>query len=227
MWKFLTQDISSGGLFIRTDDPKGNRKLLDLRLQLLPSGEWLETRAVVVHSLARARADERGTAPGMGLQFFSFDGDKRKLWDGYVDLLVKKYHSGTIDVRPVSPHVDAVRRKHPRRLGHLHLTVTNVAPLLRVITKDLSLGGVFVFSDDLPTIGKSVFLEAEDPKTLSGVTLSGRVVRTVDKGPGKGFGVQFVDTPIDQRERLMCFVPLVTLTSDEVTVDDDDRPPFS
>lgn len=217
---YLTHDVSISGIFVRTDVPQPLRKLISLKVQLLPSDQSIEYDAVVVHSIAAGAALEQGLVPGMGLQLYRLDKSVRGLWEGYVGLLVRKFAEGEAHVEAPDDQVDPVRRQHRRFATQIHMTVTNLAPFMRVLSKDVSLGGVFLFSDKLLEVGQPVELHALKGDTNQEVHLRGEVARVVPNGPSKGFGVQFEKLEEDEEFDIKVFVPMIALDERDVTIEE-------
>jgi len=222
---YLTHDVSISGIFVRTDVPQPLRKLISLKVQLLPSDQSIEYDAVVVHSIAAGAALEQGLVPGMGLQLYRLENNVRGLWEGYVSLLLRKFQEGEAGAELPENQVDPVRRKHKRFATQFHMTVTNLAPFMRVLSKDVSLGGVFLFSDTLLDVGQPVELHARKEDTGQEVHLHGEVARVVPNGPSKGFGVQFQKLEEDEEFDIKVFVPMIALDERDVTIEETELVP--
>ena len=85
----LTQNISAGGLFIRTEQPPDMEAVVDVALEL-PGGEPVEGKAVVVHRVTAEEARSRGVDPGIGVQFVHGDDRFRERIDQFVATLSVK-----------------------------------------------------------------------------------------------------------------------------------------
>jgi uncharacterized protein (TIGR02266 family) len=77
------EDISNGGLFVRTDTPPRAGTKVAVEIETPGGHMWL--RAEVVHVLDRAAAEQIGHTPGVGLQFIDLSPDKRRAIERYVD----------------------------------------------------------------------------------------------------------------------------------------------
>jgi uncharacterized protein (TIGR02266 family) len=76
--ELYTNDISHGGLFIRTEAPPGRDTQVAVRM-LLPGGAGtLELEGVVVHVVTVAQASALACAPGFGLQFTNLTSERRR-----------------------------------------------------------------------------------------------------------------------------------------------------
>ncbi len=82
---YTTYDVSRGGVFIKTDEPKSMRQLL--RLEILIGDDeknMIEAHGMVVHTISEAEAADREEPPGMGIEFIAFGGDPRQRWEDYL-----------------------------------------------------------------------------------------------------------------------------------------------
>lgn len=90
----------------------------------------------------------------------------------------------------------ADRRRHPRIPCELAVLVDDAPDALHTTSRDLSLGGIFLYSTAPPALGRSVSLTfAAGPRSLA---LRGEVVHHL---PEVGFGVRFdpIESPADER----------------------------
>lgn len=71
-----TDNISSGGLFIKTPKPLQKGELLSIKLQIPGDAEPIKIEAVVAWCRTAGESDK--TAPGMGIQFLKVDDSDRK-----------------------------------------------------------------------------------------------------------------------------------------------------
>ena len=99
----LTGDLNRGGLFIRTDDPRRLRELVELQIELHDGREPISTLAVVRHRISAAEAREYGRIPGMGVQFYGMTNKTRKRWEAFTLKLVDEYQRFTGDRRAGGP----------------------------------------------------------------------------------------------------------------------------
>lgn len=65
-------DVSSGGMFIVTDDPPPVLSVVEVKMHL-PEGHEVRLRARAVHVVELEAAAARGTHPGVGVQFEGLD----------------------------------------------------------------------------------------------------------------------------------------------------------
>jgi uncharacterized protein (TIGR02266 family) len=74
-------NISAGGVFVHSLDPPQLKSIVRVEMQLPGDGPPVPARGVVVHRVSREEAEERGTIPGMGVQFMDGDDDFRSRID--------------------------------------------------------------------------------------------------------------------------------------------------
>ena len=211
---YMTQDVSISGIFVQTDAPQPARKLITIRVRLLPSERSLEMKAVVAHSVRFEMARERGLTAGMGLELNSLRSDTRTLWEGYVGLLLRRSEEGEASTEAQ----DAGEK--PLVETAIQMTVTNTAPLTQVFTKGVSLGGIFVFSEWQPRVGQEVDLYAHHDATGQDLDLRGEVFRSVPVGPGSGFGVRFDGRDKGSDTSEPTSLPMITLNDSDVTIEE-------
>lgn len=89
----LTGDLNRGGLFIRTDDPRRLRQLVELEIDLHDGQEPINTLAVVRHRISATEAREYGRIPGMGIQFYGMSNQTRRRWESFTLKLTSEYQS--------------------------------------------------------------------------------------------------------------------------------------
>ncbi|MCA9563232.1 MAG: PilZ domain-containing protein, partial [Myxococcales bacterium] len=87
----LTGDLNRGGLFIRTDEPKNKRELVELEIDLQDGDDPLDVLAVVRHSLTPREAREEGRAPGMGVQFYGLSDASLLRWEAFARSVTKRF----------------------------------------------------------------------------------------------------------------------------------------
>lgn len=71
-----SQDISPGGMFIRTDDPKEEGSIIYLQFSLKDGSRLIEGMGKVVRCNP---AGEKGRVAGMGIEFLNFDDESMAL----------------------------------------------------------------------------------------------------------------------------------------------------
>lgn len=222
-WPLLTEDISRRGLFLRTDCPKPLRQLVQLRVTLLPAEDELDLLAVVVHSLGHAQAQLRGGAPGMGMQFYGLTGAVRDRWERYVRKLEELHRAqapGLPWMRPAATPADPVRRQHQRYPAKFTVRLRDVNKLYEFLSRDISVGGVFLLAEEPLPVGDELVLLIVHPTTGEEFSVHGEVVRSVEEPPElAGMGVRFTNIDEDCVDRFRGFIES-GLPEDLLVVDD-------
>ena len=192
----LTHNINRRGIYIRMDNPKPLRQLIQFRISLPPTDQDLDLIGMVVHSVTAADAPEQGVPPGMGIQLYGLGGSVKQQWETYVAARRKEYMrkrpTGSW-MRPVDS-IDAVQRKHPRQLASFRVIIKDVEKLYEFLSKDVSLGGMFLRSDVLFREGTQVELIVVHPLSDEEFPVGGVVVR-VEEEPldERGMGIEFTE----------------------------------
>src|SRR5205807_8653400 len=80
-------DISAGGIFVRTDKPLPPGATVRLRVELPDGGPPVEAEAVVRRSVSPAEAARSGARAGVGLQFVGANDEFRARVDAFIEKL--------------------------------------------------------------------------------------------------------------------------------------------
>ncbi len=83
-------NISAGGVFVHTPDPPPLETVVRVEMQLPGVDEAVPAKGIVVHRVTREDAAQRGTLPGMGVQFVEADDKFRGSLDTALDYILKK-----------------------------------------------------------------------------------------------------------------------------------------
>lgn len=76
-----TVDVSRGGVFVQSDEPRPLRQLVRLRIDIPAQGEVIEVHGMVVHTRGAADEASDGQPAGIGIEFFGFGGQPRQMWE--------------------------------------------------------------------------------------------------------------------------------------------------
>jgi hypothetical protein len=216
--RYLTENFSLGGVFVRTDTPKPLRHLVKVRFS--PPGhrgDPLQMLAMVVYIVSPEQATRLHRAPGMGLNLYGLDDDTRLRWADFIDAAQQRVQAlGALpEHRPALP-AEPIRRRDPRTTAEFKVQLQTAAQLLEVYTCDISLGGTFLRAQHLPDDGEPVRLLFIHPDDGSEHPLRARVVRRLQH-PDPGLGLAFDDMDHDARQRFRDFIEsgLPILDSDE------------
>jgi uncharacterized protein (TIGR02266 family) len=66
-------NISAGGVFVHTQDPPPLKTVVRVEMELPGGGSSVPARGLVVHRISKEEAAQRGTLPGIGVQFVDAD----------------------------------------------------------------------------------------------------------------------------------------------------------
>ena len=83
----LTDDVSFGGMFLRTTQFPPTRQLVQIRIQLEPDGDELVVHAMV----ARVSAPDDSEAHGIGVHLFSLTAEARQRWNQFIHYVRDRY----------------------------------------------------------------------------------------------------------------------------------------
>ena len=84
--QYYSREVSSGGLFLETNDVYSVGTPLQLSFEIPGSGHHVDVKSSVVHS---QKVIEKGKNPGMGIRFEDIDSRSKKLLIEYVEKLEK------------------------------------------------------------------------------------------------------------------------------------------
>jgi uncharacterized protein (TIGR02266 family) len=82
-------NISAGGVFVQTDDPPQLETVVKVEMELPGSGP-VQARGRVVHRVSKEEAAQRGTTPGMGVQFVDASDEFREKIDAAIEHILKQ-----------------------------------------------------------------------------------------------------------------------------------------
>jgi uncharacterized protein (TIGR02266 family) len=82
-------NISAGGVFVHTEQPPPLKSIVQVEMELPGGGPPVPARGLVVHLVTRQDAEQRGTLPGMGVQFMDADDEFRKRIDGAISHILE------------------------------------------------------------------------------------------------------------------------------------------
>lgn len=112
------------------------------------------------------------------------------------------------------------RRKFPRYDAELELDVRDLGELHRMLTRDVSHGGMFIVTDAPLEAGTRLLLQVIHPVSDERFDISA-VVRRREAKP-QGIGVEFVDLTEARREAFMSFIRASLQLEDVLLVDEND-----
>ncbi len=212
--QMLTEDVSYHGLFLRTDSPPSMRQLIEVRLQLPPTGEEVALHAMAMHTVKPDNQFKR--TPGVGVQLYGLDKQVQTKWTEFIRLVQTAEEAKTpIAVLAAARPTEPVRRQHERLELDLPIEIAGIddddfpieieTDRLQARTADISLGGMWVDSAfDFP-IGTLLRIQVVHPDTKATLMLSARVTRN---GPARrrGFAVEFDHFDRDKQKEFFNFL---------------------
>jgi Tfp pilus assembly protein PilZ len=233
--KLITGNVSRHGAFLRTDNPRPERELIQIRFS--DPGPDITAMCMVVRAFPPAAPSPMG--PGMGVDFFAISREAKDSWDAWVqDVKTRGFGPGVHpDGRPledapeeeiiigdeladeliVLDTADEVRsagdssptkREHPRQRAMFLVRMNDRAQLRDFLTIDISQGGMFLRTPLLQPRGEKVDLVVVHPETGEEFHISGKVVRVMedDDEAKKGLGIRFAKLTGDRLQALTEFI---------------------
>ncbi len=207
---FLTDYVTSTGVFVRTDAPPQVMELLRIEFTLAPEATRIVLHGMVTQIVLPSTAH---AAPGVEIAFFAKGGEAGRLWDEFVSHL-REHHPESL-TRPVmlaQNATDQVRRAHPRVVPHSPIRIrakrkeasgqveTDAADESLTIG-DISDGGMFIKTQSAFVVGSDLRVTLQDPRTFAVMAVD-CIVRRRAFGTNAGIGVEFRNLNTDQRDVL-------------------------
>jgi Tfp pilus assembly protein PilZ len=214
--KLVTANVSRHGAFLRTDEPRPERELIQIKFGT--PEQPVEAMCMVVRAFPPGSPSPAG--PGMGVDFFAISRDAKNTWDAFIqDAKARGYGPGVhsngkpLDDKKVDeavdlpddelieldPHDEIVEprsptdRENPRQRACFLVRMNDKAQLRDFLSVDISQGGMFLRTPLLRERGETVDLVIVHPDTTEEFHLGGKVVRVTDhEDHGKrGLGIRF------------------------------------
>jgi uncharacterized protein (TIGR02266 family) len=85
-------NISAGGVFVRTENPPPLKTVVQVQMELPGGGSAVPARGLVVHRVTKQDAQQRGTVPGVGVQFMDADDEFRSRIDAAIAHILETEH---------------------------------------------------------------------------------------------------------------------------------------
>jgi len=83
-------NISAGGVFVHTAEPPPLKTVVRVVMELPGGGPAVPARGLVVHRVSREDAEQRGTLPGVGVQFLDADDAFRERIDAAIEHILRQ-----------------------------------------------------------------------------------------------------------------------------------------
>jgi hypothetical protein len=187
-----TVDVSRGGLFLHTLDPKPLSHLIRLRIDP-GDGREILGHGVVVRVVNAEEADRTGVEPGMGIEFYGFGGDPRHRWEKLLERLasagVESKRKSLTPLPPQPLRCDAVHKLPRRDRILLLIHAENVEQLYEICDIHLQAPVMTVRTPVQLPPGTAVDLRVSHPLSRDVYDLRGTVERVIDHGPARGLEV--------------------------------------
>jgi len=81
-------NISAGGVFVRTEQPPPLKTVVQVELELPGGGPPVPAKCLVVHVVTKEDAAEKGTLPGVGVQFMDAGDEFRQRIDAAIEYIL-------------------------------------------------------------------------------------------------------------------------------------------
>lgn len=210
----LTEDVSSSGVFLRTDTPPITRQLVRLQMALPPDGRAFSTHGMAVHVVLPD--NQFGRTPGIGVQFYGIDREARASWEAFIAWLRSN------EVADAAGATDPIRRRHPRHAVEIEVRVERASDLYTLYTRDISRGGMFVATELELEVGTALVVHLVHG--TGSLQLDAVVRRKGATNGAAGLGIEFVGLDDGKRKAVFDFVTAHLPTVDEVELVDADDP---
>ncbi len=202
--ELVTEDISHGGLFLRTELEATLRQLVRVEMLLPPHADRFEAAGKIVHRVPAVQGDR---AAGVGIQFYGLGNDPRARWATFVAFVRERFPESSersVTLATANAVTPLYRRTHSEVFA-LQVHVATLSDLVTLFRRDVRQRRMFVLFDKQCYVGDEVCLLVVHPHTQDVFELRGRVSRCVRDG---GIGGIEIALDLDQ-ERTMRFEEFV------------------
>ena len=173
-------EIPTGGLLVDLDEPIHEEDLVELHIRV-GDADYCES----IHGVVLWCRRDSGQTGKAGIGFLPGEAEKRE------KLLASQSQADQID--------DNSSRLEPRYETTLRVAYETANDLVIDYTCNISTGGLYVRSDQPPTLGAKILFKLYPPGEPDPIPLPGKVAW---RRPGQGFGVRFSATETGARTRL-------------------------
>ena len=200
-----SQNVSHNGIFIRCGAlPKvGTEVSVAVKLPFGFGNVVLHGK--VIHVILPSNAV--GRMPGMGVGWDDQQEPTLERWRGFVEKLVQCYES--LETAALVKLVDDIgvdARYNIRREFALKVRFRDVDSLSAVYTRDISVGGIFLMTEQDFSVGQLLELDVVHPRTGASFPVRGAIRWRGEKAAGKGVGIELIEMDEDQRDAFWKFV---------------------
>ncbi len=200
-----SQNVSFDGIFVRCGAlPKVGAEV-SVRVRLPFGFGDVALTGSVVHVILPSNAV--GRVPGMGIGWGPDQEPIRERWCGFVEKLVACYEA--LDTAAMVKLVDDIGvdvRYNVRREFALKVRFRDVDSLSAVYTRDISVGGIFLMTDEVFSVGQLLELDVVHPRTGASFPVRGAIRWQGEKSARPGVGVELIEMNEAQRDAFWKFV---------------------
>ena len=183
----LTEDVSVGGLFVRTDTPPAVGEIVHVEVFVdRPEAATLTVRGAVAHVIVPVEGSDR--APGAGVRLTETPVSVMRAWEDFVQSSEDPLPRSS--PAPGDRASDPVRRRYRRQHATLRATLGDGPDFMISHTADLSCGGIFVMTDGEYAVGTRLSVTLFDPETARSFTADYVVRRCVREPSLRGVGLE-------------------------------------
>ena len=217
---FESDNISSGGLYIRCDEAFEVDDHVYLKVELPLGVGTVCFRARVVHVVPPS--DVVGTLAGFGLvwdppgqegleRWFEFVGQVKELFadqilNSFPVSMKKKAPEREEPVSDTDSEEKAIQRSHLRYAARLKVRFKSVEDLASISASDVSVGGMFLETDANFVVGELVEIQAVHPDTGNSFLLKAAIRWRGQKSGHPGIGIELLDMPESELHLFESFV---------------------
>lgn len=187
---FLTDYVSSEGVFVRTDAPPQVMDLLRIEFRLPPAQSKVVLHGMVTRIVFPNVSDH---PPGVEIAFFAKGGEAGRAWDDFFAYIRQQYPVSLSQPIMLAPDAtDQVRRAHPRMIPQalIRVQATSERGEETLTVRDVSDGGMFITTQSAFVVGSELRVTLENPRT-GATTEVECTVRRRTFGTDGGIGVSF------------------------------------
>lgn len=179
-----THNISKGGVFIRTTQPRALRERVEVVLIIPEEETEVSALGEVIHVVTPDKATEYMPA-GMGIQIVELKKEDQEKIESFINSRLKRDEQGM------------GRREHQRVEARIRVKFESKKALVEEYIHNISHGGIFIATTKPRQVGESISVILIHPETEQEMLLRGEVVRVVSPEEAKkqqaqpGMGIKF------------------------------------
>lgn len=220
----VTEDVSRGGMRLRTDQPPPEKRFVQVRFEPSPGAPPVLLSGVTV----RVINPGAGRTPGVGVQIYGNAAQAVSAWERFVATVPATLGAAAgapVHARADSVPVEPTRRRFERVAAAFEVRVPSVDDLMPFASRDVSKGGLFLVTDAPRAVGDRLGIILVHPERDERFEVSCVVRRVVTEAElGIGMGVEFTDLDEVRRDDLWEFLSggIPDLEEDAMTMLDEE-----